>query len=95
MTKRDQVDAVAKIADITPAQARDAIDAVCGLIKVGLLEEERFTLSGVGVFTVERRRQRNVTNPHTGVMMTLPATAVVKFRPTPDLTAKIKERHSA
>lgn len=93
MTRRDQVEAVAKVAGITAAQARLALDAVGGLVKVGLLEEERFTLAGVGTFTVQRRRARNITNPRTGLIMELPAVSAVKFRPTPDLRESVKTRH--
>lgn len=64
------------------------------LVKLGLLEDERFSMTGVGTFTVSRRGPRRVTNPHTGVMMDLPAKAVVRFKPSPDLRASVEERHS-
>lgn len=94
MTRRDQVDVVAKLAGITTAQARLALDAVAGLVKVGLEQDGRVALAGVGTFTVHQRSPRNVSNPRTGVIMELPASAVVKFRPEPKLRESVKEHHS-
>jgi DNA-binding protein HU-beta len=94
MTRRDQVQAVASVAGITTAQARLALDAVGGLVKVGLLEDQKMVLAGVGTFLVVDRRARNIRNPATGVMMELPATSVIKFRPVPDLRASVEEAHA-
>lgn len=94
MTRRDQVDAVAKAANLTTTQARDALDAVAGVIAHGLLEEEQSRVERLGIFTVRRRRPKQVYNPATGVMMDIPATAVVLFRPVPPLRESIKERHA-
>lgn len=96
MTRREQVEAVASVAGITPAQARMALDAVGGLVMAGLLSEgEKSTLPVLGTFTVQRRRPRTVRNPATGVMMDLPASAVVKFRPSSALRKIVNERHAA
>ena len=94
MTRRDQVDAVAHVAGITTKQAAAALDAVAGLVLVGLLEEERFSFVRLGVFTVRRRAPRRVRNPQTGVMMDLPSSAAVKFKPAPELRRRVEERHS-
>ena len=94
MTKRDQIDVVAHAAGITTRQARAAIDAVGALITASLLEEERFSYSGLGTFMVIRRRPRRVSNPRTGVLMDLPAKTVVKFKPAPELRKRVEERHA-
>lgn len=94
MTRRDQVDAVAKAAKLTTAQARDALDAVAGVITHGLLEEEHVKIERLGTFTARRRGPRRVRNPSTGVMMDVPATAVVLFKPVPQLRESVKERHA-
>lgn len=94
MTRKDQVSIVSHIAGITTAQARLALDALGGIIMAGLLEEEKIVLPGVGSFTVQRRSPRNVVNPQTGMIMELPATAVIKFKPAPGLRESVKERHS-
>lgn len=90
MTRRDQIDAVAHVAGITPAQARRALDAVGGMVRTGLIEEGRVTLAGVGLFSVQRRSPRRVRNPSTGVMMDLPESRVVKFKPEPKLRADVE-----
>lgn len=90
MTRRDQIDAVAHVAGITTAQARRALDAVGGVIMAGLAEDERVALAGVGIFLVHHRRPRRVRNPSTGVMMDLPASTTVKFKPAPELRASVE-----
>jgi DNA-binding protein HU-beta len=94
MTKRDQVDAVAQMAGITSKQARKALDTVAALIATGLLEEGRFAFNGLGTFAVQRRGPRTIRNPSTGMMMDLPASAVVSFKAAPELRDRIKERHA-
>jgi len=94
MTKRQQIDAVAIAAGITARQARDAIDAVAAVVRVALLQEGRIKLDGLGTFAVQQRRPRRVRNPSTGVIMDLPASAVVKFRPVPDLRASVEVEHT-
>lgn len=94
MTRRDQVEAVAKAAHLTIKQARDAIDAVAAVVQLGLLEEERSKIEGLGAFIVRRRGPKRVRNPSTGVMMDIPATAVVLFKPAPQLRDSVKERHA-
>lgn len=95
MTRRDQIDAVAYAAGITTAQARNALDAVAVLVKIGLLNDEKFTLVGAGTFSVQRRRPRRLRNPATGIMMDLPASAVVKFNAAPDLRNAVNDKHAA
>jgi DNA-binding protein HU-beta len=94
MTRRDQVDAVATAAHLTIEQARDAIDAVAAVITLGLLVDERSKIERLGTFAVRRRGPKRVRNPATGVMMDIPATAVVLFKPVPQLRDKVKERHA-
>jgi DNA-binding protein HU-beta len=92
VTTRDQVTLVAHAAGISAAQARLALYAVAGVIKAGLLEDERVALTGVGTFSVQYRSPRRVRNPSTGVMMDLPASRAIKFKPTPELRSSVEER---
>jgi DNA-binding protein HU-beta len=94
MTKDDQIQAVASATGLTTKQARDAIDAVVAVVRVGLREEEQITLHGLGMFSVQRRGARRVRNPATGVMMDLPAKAVVKFKPSAPLRRDVEARYS-
>jgi DNA-binding protein HU-beta len=94
MTRRDQIDAIARVAGITAAQARVALDAVSGLIRTGLIEDERFVIADIGTLRVQRRRPRNFRNPRTGLVMALPASATVDFKATADLRAQIQKHHA-
>jgi DNA-binding protein HU-beta len=89
VTKRDQVDAVAHAAGITPRQARDAIDALASVVGVALRNDERIKVDGLGTFVVQHRRPRRVRNPATGIMMDVPASAVVKFKPVLELRSSV------
>lgn len=92
MTRRDQVDAVAHVAGITTEQARRALDAVGGVIQVGLQKDGRITLQGVGIFLVQQRRPRKIRSVKTGLIMDLPASTVIKFKPAPELRANAEGR---
>lgn len=94
MTRRDQVAAVAQHAGITNAQARAALDAFSTVVMIGLLEDESIAIPDLGRFVVQRRAPRRVRNPATGVMMDLPANAVVSFKAAPELRDSVKERYA-
>jgi DNA-binding protein HU-beta len=94
MTKRQQIDAVSFAAGLTARQARDAIDAVSAVVRLALRQDGKIRIDGLGTFMIQQRRPRRVRNPSTGVMMDLPASAVVKFKPTPELRAIMEAEHT-
>jgi DNA-binding protein HU-beta len=95
VTKREQVTLVARSTGLTARHARDAIDAFAVVVATALVEDAgRITVDGLGTFLVQHRAPRRVMNPATGDMMELPATAVVKFKPVPQLRKRVEERHS-
>lgn len=94
ITKDEQINLVADVAGITSKQARIALDTITGLVVVGLLEHARVTLHGLGSFSVQRRSPRRVRNPATGVMMDLPATVAIKFRPTAHVRERVEKAHT-
>lgn len=94
VTRRDQIDAVARAVGLTTSQARDALDAISGVVAAALLEHQRIVVPGLGTFSVQTRRPRRVTNPATGVPMDLPASAVVSFKATPGLRESVREKWS-
>jgi len=89
MTKDDQIRIIAEQAGITAAQARAALDAVAAIVTAGLIRDERVSLHGLGTFVVQHRAPRRVMNPHSGVMMDLPSSRVVKFRPAKNVRDRI------
>lgn len=93
ITKDEQIRVVADAAGIRPQQARIAIETVVGLVLAGLVRDERFMLHGLGTFLVARRRARRVMNPATRVLMDLPPSTVVKFKPTLDLRKRVEDKY--
>ena len=99
MTKKDQVDALrfaakARGFDLSLDQARDVLDAVASVIRVGLEQEGKIRIDGLGTFTVQKRRPRVGRNPKTGEVIDLPASATIKFKPVPDLRASVEAKHA-
>lgn len=92
ITKNLQIEAVAEATGLTVKQARAAIDAVVGVVTAGLLEEGRIVLDGLGIFETRRRSARHIRNPATGVMMDLPPSQVIKFKPAAQLRARVEEK---
>jgi DNA-binding protein HU-beta len=92
MTRKDQIDVVARVAGITAAQARLALDAVGGVIRFGLREDGRVEMTGVGIFLRHERRPRRIRNVQTGLIMDLPASTTIKFKPAPELRASVGGR---
>jgi nucleoid DNA-binding protein len=86
MTKRDQAILVSRATGLNAKKARDALDAVASVIRVGLVEEGKVRLDGLGTFSVHPSR------PRAGVVADRPASFVVKFKPTPELRASVQER---
>jgi nucleoid DNA-binding protein len=87
MTKRDQAILVSRATGLNAKKARDALDAVASVIRVGLIEEGKIKLDGLGTFSVQP------TRPRGGVTSGLPESFVVKFKPTPELRASVQERN--
>jgi DNA-binding protein HU-beta len=78
--KSDLVEAIAKEAGLSKADAARALDAAIGAIKTALKRGGKVTLVGFGTFEVRRRKRRKGVNPRTGEPLTIPATKVPAFR---------------
>ena len=80
MKKVELVEAVAKEAGLTKADATRAIDATFGAITKALKKGEKTTLIGFGTFGVSRREARTGRNPQTGAQVKIPARNAVTFK---------------
>lgn len=80
MKKVELVDAVAKSAGLTKADAARAIDATFDAIKGALKKGDKLTLIGFGTFGVSRREARTGRNPQTGAEVKIPARNAVTFK---------------
>ena len=80
MNKGDLINKIAADANITKAQAADAlgavIDGVSGTLKAG----DKVTLVGFGTFSISKREARTGRNPRTLAPLRIPASKVPAFR---------------
>ena len=90
MNKAQLIDAIAKDANLTKADAKRAldafIDATTGTLKTG----GRVALVGFGSFSVSERNARTGRNPQTGAPIKIGAKKVVKFKAGADLSDAVK-----
>ncbi|MBC6962310.1 MAG: HU family DNA-binding protein [Nitrosomonas sp.] len=79
MNKSDLIDAIAQSADLTKAQAGNALDGALSAIKNALGKNDSVTLVGFGTFKVGKRAARTGRNPRTGAEIKIKAAKVPKF----------------
>jgi DNA-binding protein HU-beta len=90
MNKAELIDAIAKDANLTKADAKKALDAFVNATQKSLKKGERVALVGFGSFSVARRSQRTGRNPQTGKPITIKAKNVVKFKAGSDLSEAVQ-----
>jgi DNA-binding protein HU-beta len=90
MNKAELIDAIAKDANLTKADAKKALDAFVGATTKALKKGERVALVGFGSFSVARRSERTGRNPQTGKPITIKAKNVVKFKAGSDLSDAVQ-----
>jgi nucleoid DNA-binding protein len=81
MNKGELVEAVARDAGISKAEALAAIDSVVENVKKALRGGTKVTLAGFGTFSTSVRSAREGRNPQTGKPIKIPAKKVAKFTP--------------
>lgn len=85
MNKSQLVEAIALESGISKADARKSVDAFVDIVLRTLNENEKVTISGMGVFSVMQRSARVGRNPRTGAQVKIAHKRVIKFRPTIDV----------
>ena len=90
MNKAELIDAIAKDANLTKADAKKALDAFVNATQKSLKKGERVALVGFGSFSVARRSERTGRNPQTGKPITIKAKNVVKFKAGSDLSDAVQ-----
>lgn len=88
MNKTEFIEAVARKADMTKADAKKAVNAFCDVIADSMQDGEKVTIIGFGTFSVTERAARTGINPQTGKKMNIAARRVVKFKPGSGLDLK-------
>ena len=89
MNKGDLIEAVAKQAKLSKAQAGDALEAVLGAVKSALKKGDRVALVGFGTFSVVKRNARTGINPATGKKIQIKAKKVAKFKAGAELAKAV------
>ena len=74
------VNAIARDADLTKAQAGKALDATVNAISEALKQGDKITIVGFGTFSVGERAARVGKNPQTGERLEIKASKVPKFK---------------
>lgn len=90
MNKAELVDKIAKDAEITKAQANDALDSFTKSVVATLKKGDKVTLVGFGTFSVTKRAARIGRNPQTGKEIKIPAKKVAKFKAGKEFSSKLK-----
>jgi len=84
------VEAVAKRAGVTKAEAARVLDAVISSITKALASGEKVTLTGFGTFEVRQRAARMGRNPQTGETIQIAAQRTPAFRAGKTLKDAVK-----
>lgn len=90
MNKGDLIEAIAKGADMTKADAGRALDATLDAITKTLKKGDKVTLPGFGTFSVSKRSARMGRNPATGEAIKIKAKKTPKFKAGTGLTDAVK-----
>ncbi len=91
MNKTQLIDAIAKKADLTKADARKALDAFMTTTQDTLKKGDKIALVGFGTFGVTKRAARKGRNPQKpSQVINIPAKNVVKFSAGSELKNSVK-----
>ena len=89
MNKGDLINKIAEHADLSKAQATDALNAMLEGITDSLKDDDKVTLIGFGTFSLSHRKARSGRNPQTGETIQIAAKNVVKFKPGKEITEAV------
>ncbi len=82
MNKSQLVEAISVETGMSKVDARKSVDAFIDIVIRTLKEDDKVSLSGMGVFSVMQRSARVGRNPRTGAQVKIAPKRVIKFRPT-------------
>lgn len=86
MNKGDLINKIAEDANLTKAQAADALNSVINSVSDTLSNGEKVTLVGFGTFSTNHRPARTGRNPQTGESIKIAAKTSVKFKAGKELS---------
>ena len=80
MNKTEFVEAIAKTAGLTKADAARAVEAAIEVVTKALKKGETVQITGFGTFAVAKRAARKGRNPATGKEIKIAASKAPKFK---------------
>ena len=80
MNKTEFVEAIAKTAGLTKADAARAVEAAIEVVTKALKKGETVQITGFGTFSVAKRAARKGRNPATGKEIKIAASKAPKFK---------------
>ncbi len=89
MNKGELISKIAEEANLSKAQATEALNATLKAVTEAVKSGDKVTLVGFGTFSVTSRAERTGRNPQTGEEITIPAKNNVKFKPGKELTEAV------
>ena len=89
MNKGDLINKIAENANLSKAQATEALEATLGAISETLKSGDKAALIGFGTFSISERAARTGRNPKTGAAIQIAAKKVVKFKAGKVLSAEM------
>ncbi len=90
MNKGDLVNKIAEDANLTKAQATEALNSVLNAVSDTLKDGNKVTLIGFGTFSISARAARAGRNPKTGESITIAAKNIVKFKAGKELSDSVQ-----
>ena len=89
MNKGDLINKLAEDANLSKAQATEALNCVINSISETLKDGTKVSLLGFGTFMAAERKARMGRNPKTGEAISIPSKTVVKFKPGKELMSNL------
>ena len=90
MNKAELINAIAEKANLTKADAKNALDATIAAISEAVAKNDKVALIGFGTFSVVEKGERTGINPATKAKIVIPAKKVVKIKAGAELAAKVQ-----
>jgi integration host factor subunit alpha len=90
MIKSDLRDLIFRKVGLSKAEAREMIEVIFEVMKDALKGGEKVQITGFGVFSLRRKKERIGRDPKTGKEIKIPSRRVLTFRPSRLLKQKIK-----
>ena len=73
----------------TQAVAREILDAITKVISEALIDDESFTIPGLGTFGTRIKKAHKAFNPATKEIVTLPAVKTLYYHPSSNLKESV------